>query len=184
MRNYQKLVWMLFFAFAISFSTLQAQYYKHGLGLRLGNSYGLTYKHGFSDKVALEAILATRYYGGYNYHNGRKDGWWKRSGGDGFTLGALIEYHLPIKDVSGLNWYFGAGAHIGSWRSYYDYDNWYNDRAYFIFGLDVILGIEYSFKEVPICLALDYKPAFNIIGYPRLWPDDVAFSIRVLLDKL
>lgn len=81
-------------------------------------------------------------------------------------------------------WYIGGGIHIGSWKGYKDHPYYPEDRNYFTMGVDFIIGMEYQFKEVPIVLALDFKPAFDFVGATRPWADEAALSIRFLLDKL
>ena len=178
---------LLFTLLLVSAPAANAQTaYKHGLGLRLGPSYGLTYKTFLGSKVAFEGIFSSRYYGNKHYYytgNGKKK-WYGYNSGSGFNLTGLVEYHLPFSDVKGLMWYFGGGLHIGSWRGYYDHPYYPDDRYFFTMGIDLMLGLEYVFDQAPISLALDFKPAFDFVGAYRPWPDEIAFSIRVLLDRL
>lgn len=136
-----------------------AQDYNTGVGLRLGFSNGLTVKHFLSQRSAVEGLLATRWHG--------------------FEITGLLEVHNQAFDVDRLKWYFGGGAHIGFWNG----DNTYwgdTGTNYTIIGVDGILGIEYSFSEVPINLSLDWKPAFNLTGYTGFWGDGGALSIRYI----
>lgn len=136
-----------------------AQDYKTGLGLRGGFSNGLTIKHFIGGKAALEGIASTR---------------WR-----GFDITGLYEVHNTAFDVDHLKWYYGGGAHIG----FYDGNNttWGTaGSTYTVIGIDGILGIEYSFSEVPINIGLDWKPSFNIVGYSSFWPDGGALSIRYI----
>ena len=180
------LLFLLMVAMSVNYSYAQDSY-KHGLGLRLGSSYGLTYKTFLSDKLAFEGILSTRYYGrSFSYYNGKgnKDGYWGKSAGKGGNLTALLEYHIPFPKAEGLQFYFGGGLHIGSRRGYKDHYYYPEDRNYLTMGLDLIIGLEYVFQEVPIVLGLDYKPGFDFIGAYRPWGDEVALSVRVLLSRL
>lgn len=142
-------------------SISNAQDYKTGIGLRGGFDYGLTVKHFVSDKSALEFLLASR---------------WR-----GFEVTGLYEVHNQIGNVDRLKWFFGFGAHVGFWNGDYTHDYWgYPGTHYTVVGLDGILGLEYSFKEVPINLSLDWKPALNFIGYTGFWADGGALSIRYI----
>jgi hypothetical protein len=142
----------------MSFGFLQAQDYNTGIGLRGGPSSGLTVKHFLSDKAALEGILATR-WGGWN-------------------ITGLYEINKPLPQPR-LNWYYGAGLHIGSWNG--DRNPWFNDKEnHIVLGADLILGIEYNFSELPLNVSLDIKPGFNVIGYKGLWGDEVALSLRYI----
>jgi hypothetical protein len=131
-----------------------AQDYKTGIGLRGGWGYGLTVKHFISEKSALEGILSSRW--------------------SGFEVTGLYEIHNRAFDVDRLNWYFGGGAHVGF------YGNNYPGGNVTVVGIDGILGLEYNFKEVPINLSLDWKPAFNFVGYNHFFGDGGAFSIRYI----
>ena len=67
-------------------------------------------------------------------------------------------------------------THIG----FYDGNNAYWGEpgiTYTVVGIDGILGLEYTFSEVPICLGLDWKPELNLIGYTGVWSEG-ALSIR------
>jgi hypothetical protein len=129
--------------------------------LRGGFTNGLTVKHFTGDKAAFEFLLGSRWHG--------------------FDVTGLYEVHNRAFDTAGLKWYYGAGAHIGFWNGDYTYRDWgYQGTSYTVAGLDGILGLEYSFREVPINLSLDWKPAFNFAGYSGFWADGGALSIRYI----
>jgi hypothetical protein len=138
---------------------IQAQDYKTGIGLRGGFSNGLTIKHFIGKNTAVEGILDTRW--------------------GGFEAIALFEIHKEgVFDVDRLNFYYGAGGHIGVWEGN---SNWgTKGTSYTVIGVDGILGLEYNFKEVPINISLDWKPAFNLIGYSDVWLDGGALSVRYI----
>ena len=150
--------------FLIVFSLVSLSYaqdYNTGVGLRGGFSSGLTVKHFIGSKSALEGILSSR---------------WR-----GFQVTGLYEVHNQAFKVDRLKWYFGFGAHVGFWNG--DYTNQYwgePGTTYTVVGIDGILGLEYSFSEVPINLSLDWKPAFNFVGYSGVWADGGALSIRYI----
>ncbi|MCX6253729.1 MAG: hypothetical protein NTV31_04540 [Bacteroidia bacterium] len=151
---------ILTFILALSIVILaSAQEYKTGVGLRGGFSNGLTIKHFVSEKAAFEGLLSTRW--------------------QGFDITGLYEIHNQAFEVQHLNWYFGFGAHIGFWNG--DNVPWGDpNTSYTVIGLDGILGIEYSFNEAPINIGIDWKPAFNLIGYSGFWGDGGALSIRYI----
>jgi hypothetical protein len=148
---------ILIFILISSFTGLaDAQEYKTGLGLRLGAGVGVSVKHFINRRDAIEGLLVTRW--------------------SGFDMTGLYEVHGEAFQTEHLNWYYGGGAHLG----FYDGDHTYwgaPGYAYNIFGIDGILGLEYTFEEVPINLGLDFKPALNLIGYQGLWAE-FAFSVR------
>jgi hypothetical protein len=136
-----------------------AQDYNTGIGLRVGFNQGLTVKHFIGSKSALEGILS--------------------SGWRGVQITGLYEIHNQFFNVEKLNWYFGFGALIGFWNGDHAYWGEYGE-SYTVIGVDGILGMEYNFSEVPINIGLDWKPAFNFIGYSGFRADGGALSIRYI----
>lgn len=134
-----------------------AQDYKTGLGLRGGYPSGVTVKHFFAQKSAVEGILSF--------------GW----GGIGVT--GLYQLHNPIPDTPGLKWFYGFGAHFATANAdkKNPFENTYGSKLFL--GADGIIGIEYTFKDAPICLGLDVLPILNIIESPGLW-FNAGLSIR------
>jgi hypothetical protein len=139
----------------------QAQDYNTGVGLRGGFESGLTVKHFTNEKTAFEFILASR---------------WR-----GFEITGLYELHNQAFEVERLKWYVGFGAHVGFWNGDYTYRYWGDQGTnYTVVGIDGILGLEYSFSEAPINIGIDWKPAFNFVGYQGFWADGGALSIRYI----
>jgi hypothetical protein len=155
-----KYIILTLFISALSISSSIAQSYNNAIGLRVGSSNGLTFKHFVGQTDAVEIILGTR---------------WR-----GFQVTGLYERHKTISGNEQFKFYYGAGAHIASWNDnkknpWFD-KNDKNDNV--VVGLDGILGIEYAFKEVPIVLSLDWKPEFNFYGYNGVWVGDAGLSVR------
>lgn len=74
---------------------------------------------------------------------------------------------------------YGFGGHLGFWDG--GHARWADDdRSYTVLGIDGILGLEYSFVEVPICISLDWKPALNLIGHSGFLGDGGALSVSTL----
>lgn len=143
--------------FLAAHSTAQAQY-KNAIGLRLWYYPGITFKHHISDPGALEFILDTRW--------------------GGWIITGLYEHHFPLGPEN-LNLYVGGGLHLGyhNGRSgKHKYWDDYDGGAFL--GFDGIIGLEYTLTSIPLNFSLDYKPAFNFVGYQRFWGDGGALSIR------
>ena len=136
-----------------------AQDYNTGIGFRGGLFNGVTVKHFISKKGAIEGLLASRY--------------------KGFEITGIYEVHNPFVKTERLKWYYGVGGHLGFYNG--DNTSWNDDPgSYTSLGIDLILGIEYSFSEVPINIGLDWKPEFNLIGYSRFIGDGAALSVRFI----
>ena len=132
-----------------------SQDYRTAIGLRLGYpANGLTVKHFLNEKNAVEGILATSY--------------------NGFVATALYENEHWTGHYPGLNWFWGFGGHIGFWDSTPYFDNIGGP----VIGVDFILGLEYTFDEVPINLSLDLVPTVNLIGYSGWGGLKSGLSIR------
>lgn len=142
-------------------SMVIAQDYSTGVGLRGGFESGLTVKHFTREKSAFEFILASR---------------WR-----GFEITGLYEIHNQAFNTERLKWFIGFGGHVGFWNGDYTYKYWgEQDKKYTVVGIDGILGLEYSFSEAPINIGIDWKPAFNLVGYSGFWADGGALSIRYI----
>ena len=119
--------------------------YKAAIGLRAGETSGITYKNIFKNKSAFEGIVS----------------FWPYSIG----ITGLYEIMVPT-NTKGLTFYYGAGAHLNA-GNYYNRSLYYhrNDRFNYIerrnnfaIGLDGIVGIEYKFKPIPFAISADLKP--------------------------
>lgn len=134
-----------------------AQDYKTSIGLRAGLPYGLTIKHFTNDVNAFEGILASRW--------------------GGFVLTGLWEHERWTGEYPGLNWFWGLGAHLGSWNAGLNprFNDTYNGV---VIGADAILGLEYTFDEIPLNISLDLLPTINLIGYTGWGGINSAISIR------
>ena len=134
-----------------------AQDYNTAIGLRLGTSIGVTARHFLGEKSAVEGLLTTRW--------------------EGLEITGLYEFSNNAFEVDRLNWYFGFGAHLGFYNG--DHTPWGDSgTSYAILGIDGIIGMEYTFIDVPINLSLDWKPMFNLTSYTGFWGDALALSVR------
>jgi hypothetical protein len=89
---------------------------------------------------------------------------------EAIAVGALYERFAPIKGVEGLQWFYGAGAYVGF-------------QAFENFGITGIAGMDYTFKEVPVNLSVDWKPELNLIEYVGFRASTVAVSVRFVFGK-
>lgn len=156
--------------------TVNAQNYNTGLGFRLGGiNSGISIKHFTGSSTALEGIV------GFARHS--------------FTFTGLYEKHQSFPNATGLQWYYGGGAHVGFFTNNYNYgyyyyyknkgnkvlvytDNVYTSTMYL--GADFILGLEYKFTGAPITVGLDVKPQIDLIpGFYGYF--DGALSFRFTL---
>jgi hypothetical protein len=128
-----------------------AQDYKTAVGVRGGFPTAVTVKHFIGQSSALEGLVS-----GYR---------------GGFEFTGLYEKHVNAFDVPYLNWYYGAGAHIGVFDNEIARPGYYFDGRGrgFTVGVDGILGLEYTLTEIPFVIGIDMKPAFDFASNPGLW---------------
>lgn len=136
-----------------------AQDYKGAIGFRGGVDQGLTLKNFVGGSNAFDLILSTHHYGLH------------------FT--ALYEKHVfDIFDVPNLALFYGFGGHIGFYNSTRWPSYWPDHTgSATVIGADLVIGVEYTFKEIPINIALDVVPSLNILPYTFYWQKG-ALSIR------
>ena len=166
-----------------SIITAGAQPYKTAMGLRISPLYGVTIKHMNSAQVGIEGIVSGRW--------------------NGIQVTGLYEKHNLAFQQQRLQAYAGIGGHVALWRDG-RYNPWYGrgflawDRNDFdwdyynrnrdpdlgrvVVGMDMIIGLEYTIKDLPLSFSLDWKPFLNIIGGGSLFVEDVGFSVRFVFD--
>ncbi len=128
--------------------------YQTAIGLRAGETSGLTLKQFFSTSGAFEGIV----------------GLWN----NGMSATFLLETYAPAFNVHGLNWYYGGGGHAAFETRYYYFEGRrYNHAGGIGLGLDGIIGIEYKILPIPFAISLDLKPyvEVNTDGRFYLGPD-------------
>lgn len=111
--------------------------YSTGLGMRFdlgdGNFYGFSAKHFLSEQLAGEATLLF----------GR---------GLNASLGAELQYHVPITSATGLSWYAGGGLQALFTKYNGGTPLWLRPMA----------GLDYKVATAPLNLSFDWRPAFQL----------------------
>ncbi|PAW95286.1 hypothetical protein CKK33_17980 [Mucilaginibacter sp. MD40] len=147
---------ILLYAFAICTfvlmaGRLQAQDYKTAVGLKFGGyENGPSIKYFMNEGTALEGIIGLRSHG--------------------VVFSGLYELHQPAFNTSGLKFYYGFGAHLGSvgsgvYKRFGGDDKIYND-SHLLLGADAVLGLEYKIAEAPIAISLDLNPRVELATGP------------------
>lgn len=156
-----------------------------GVGVKIGDPLGLSLKK-YNGNKALELIIGQTYYWGGNYYNYyyRHDNRFKNKVGYRYggydsrstPIAVQLRYliHKDIKEVDGLQWYYGVGGQFRYQTFRYHYWDVNNVRYYervtdYGIGPDGVLGLEYTFDGVPISLALDLNLYMEIIDRPFLF---------------
>jgi hypothetical protein len=155
-----------------------------GIGIRLGEPTGITYKNYFTKTRAFELGLGTA-SSGWNSNYYQKS-FHDRSGYNGYNYTShnvdnivyfqaryLLNYDLPIEGVEGkFDWYWGVGAVLKLARVNYYYQNElppypaYTDRRTDIdFGPEGVGGVEYHFEDLPITLFVDVSLMIEVADH-------------------
>lgn len=68
----------------------------------------------------------------------------------GTRITGLYEIHGNLSSEGSLKWYVGPGAHVGLYK------------GITAVGVDGVVGIDYKFSNLPLNIALDWQPAFEL----------------------
>ena len=128
--------------------------YQTAVGVRVGETTAITFKNNFKPATALELQL----------------GFWNH----GFNTTLLIEKHVPAFNESGLQWYYGAGAHASFYNHYHWAKHYENGKRYYTtneigIGIDGVIGIEYKIPQIPFAISLDFIPYVELISNGDIW---------------
>ncbi len=88
------------------------------------------------------------------------------SGPGGIAL--LVEKHFGIEDMP-LQAFLGAGAYAR-----------FGSKAFF--GTQAIAGLEYTFPQYPVMIAVDWKPELNLLRSLEFRPGGFGLTLRYRLD--
>lgn len=148
------------FALISSVSTAQRGQLNYAVGLRLGTGLGASIQHFITNEQVVEGIVSSR--------------------SRGFTVTGLYELHTRILDAKGFRWYFGVGAHGGSYSDYgFEMIGVTGGRGtHFFAGGDGILGAEYFMKDLPVQFSADWKPEYNFAGLTGWKSGNLGISVR------
>lgn len=157
------IVMLVAIATAVSAQRANQKWYRHAIGVRGENSVynflplvGVTYDRFLSNQTAAEIILISDL-------------------ATGTEISAVYKYVKSIPDVpASIRWYMGVGAHLGQWRA-----------TNIVAGIDGILGIGYTFDQIPINATLDWHPIINAVTSNTQYifvPTKFGLSARYIIE--
>lgn len=141
--------------FTLTTSTANAQGYNNAIGGRFGNANGISFKTGLSKGAMLELIGNFRSNNGAKYTN----------------ITGLYEVYKPINGAEGLNFFYGGGASVGSYKI-----KGYDGEVYL--SANGVLGLDYKFAGVPLNLSLDWIPALRLTQGTDFYGGDLGLGVR------
>jgi hypothetical protein len=164
----KRIIFVLTALFLAEIALADSDEKKYAVGFRFGGmTSGLTLRTMLSDAAALEGLITF----------GHKT----------VLLTMLYEKMMPVKNATGLKWFYGAGAHLGFFQhggTYWVYKNrghhiyyFQNKSSQVVPGFDLITGLDYTFKNAPINLSIDIKPFFDLFEGTEFYIDG-AVSLR------
>ena len=130
--------------------------------------------------IGLRFGLGTDYIGEISYQQALNTnrmeldlGWGGGRYWKGWTVTGLHQWVMPIE--SGFYWYLGAGPALGYWtekRSFYE-----NEGGLYL-AASANVGAEYRFAEIPLQLAIDYRPEFGLINRWKAYGGGFGIAVR------
>lgn len=133
----------------LAFGFSKAQDYKNSIGIRFGESYyesaGVSFKSFISKPSALEFDLGIR------TRSVADDKW------TNLSLSGAYQYHIPLSQVEGMKFYYGAGAILTNTFSDHDYYKGFSA------GLFPTIGVDYKLKKSPFAFSIDFRPTVHIV---------------------
>lgn len=157
----------------LSYFSEGQEFYEKSAGLSLGSTSGLTFKKFFTESEAIELTLSGR--------------------NDGLQLGANYQFYRPMNLAFNDRFYlhYGIGGHLG-YEKFNDLSKIlsnaegtafiYERRSFYVMGVDLDLGVEYRWLEVPVTIGFDLRPYLNFIGmrYIRSQFWDAGLSVKYI----
>ncbi|MEM7108138.1 MAG: hypothetical protein AAF519_07915 [Bacteroidota bacterium] len=171
-----------------------AQRYDQGIGLRIGDPFGVSYKQYGHNRVALEFTLGTtsrNRHGAYYKDKFKSINDFDRFNYSdhtvNFTLAAqgryLLHYSFPANVEGRLDWYGGIGAHLRiSTLEYAYFDESeslaFEQRTNFDLGPEGVLGMEYEFQDYPIVGFGEFSLLAELVDQPFKFRLFAAVGVR------
>jgi hypothetical protein len=153
----------LFCLLLLSFRSVNAQHdYETAIGIRINGGAGVTLRHDLGNSKSMEGILYMRW--------------------GGIDLTGLFQVNYPVFKEPGFRAYFGIGGNVGVFDS--DKGPWFDeddDGSQVVAGVDGQIGLEYTFKNFPLNLSIDWKPTVYLLGEQDIYAGDVGLSVRYVL---
>lgn len=136
MRN--KLFILLACFFLVATTQVQGQNYNSAIGVKLGYGLIASYKKFLNEKAAVDI------FGGIRW--------------GGLAAGVYYELHYDISGLDRLQWYWGGGATFTT-RTY-----GVTNEGYYELGVSGVLGLDYSFENIPLNLSVDWAPTVVLLN--------------------
>ena len=181
MKTLHKIV-IFFVGFGLCYSSAFSQRFDQGLGLRVGDPFGISYKAYHERNSAFEVVVGSTSRNRHDAYYRDKfesiddfDGFRYANHEVNYTLVLqgryLLHTSFPANVEGRLDWYWGLGAQVrlsGLEYSYFDESNFFglDDRTNFDLGPEGILGVEYELQDYPIVTFAEASLLAELIDQP------------------
>lgn len=170
-----------------------SKYPYHGIGLKLGDPFAITYKYYANKKFAIVADIGKVSSGLYNRYYAEKfyeeleikeflNGedsieYYTHKVKSDLIAEVKLLYHVNVEPISpGLQFYVGVGWEWKSTKIQYDYtymesmgdDKKFGriDRSRFTMGPQAVMGIEYAYFKIPISAFMELEYFTDVMADP------------------
>lgn len=146
--------------------TASAQYYKHGLGVRMGNHFAADYKTFLNENFAVNANLGlvnpfTKHY-------------------QFMLVSGSFQYNFDTP-VSRLVPYVGVGLSTGMQIGRRRHNTGISNDYSFFMSADIPVGVEYSFR-MPFVVFFEWSPKIQFLEEVCFVPQSVSLGFRFTFD--
>ncbi|MBE9487755.1 MAG: hypothetical protein IMY73_01085 [Bacteroidetes bacterium] len=148
----RKIFLVLFSIIAFAISPAKGQSYHYSAGLTIGPAVGINVSAFLTTTSSIETSVS------YNTIH------------DAPMVTALYRYHMSI--IDDLDFYGGGGVNMGA------YNLGHHADTKFAIGIDPVVGFEYAFPDIPLAIAIDYKPTINL-SCKSMW-EEVGLKVKYL----
>ncbi len=175
-------------------TTVQAQNYNQGIGIRIGDPLGITYKAYLQRRSAIELILGSvsrnnhsSYYRDSFKKLNKYDDFLYNSHNVNFTMVLMGRYlkheSFPAHVEGRLDWFYGGGVQLRIAKLEYQYFDTQNriftdDHTNVDFGPEGIIGMEYEFADIPMVAFGEVSLLMELVDRPFHFAVFGAFGLR------
>lgn len=187
---------LLLAGFVLTGNQVQAQYYNQGIGLRIGDPLGISYKAYLQNSSAVEFVVGTTsrnrhntYYKETFKHRDKYEDYTYFDHDVRFTLALMGRYlrheSFPANVEGRLDWYYGGGAQLRI--SNVEYSYFKNNQTSMTstdeltnvdFGPEGILGVEYELQDYPVVGFAEVSLFMELVDRPLIFRAFGAVGVR------
>lgn len=198
----KKIILLLFVFFAY---TTYSQ--NSGIGFRLGDLSGITFKKYSSAKAFEISVGRSHVFNGDHWYHNHFDYWYKKNKFDYDEIDYIAYYRetVPLgvqlhflsqktieqanSEVGKLDWYLGFGAQFRFQSYNFDYrykvagdPEWHYETDKHVvdydLGADGVVGLEYTFSNAPVSIFLDFTLFMEVIDNPFIFNGQGGIGVR------